>query len=292
MSRIGMGNALSAAYSAMPLRGVMPAPPATSTAGRVSCRTKSPMGPKTRTSSSGRRAAKARLYGESERRTAYSRWGRVGLVARDMGRASMPSSVCSCRNVNCVGRNVKPAGFSGSIARVLGVSAREDTIRVRKPRGGPANASTSDVPWGRNATAVFRDSDHEKASRVRERTYFFISASARPVEFFAGHVFLLGGDPPRVAERVLHARGPVSVERVHRLPEGGRTGFEGPSVRRVGVRHVEEQWHLDRLPVPDRVAQLDDRVPDGDFRVDDPAGRIREAFPFPGAEGLLQEIDQ
>src|SRR5207245_7797800 len=106
-------------------------------------------------------------------------WGRVGLVARDMGRASIPSSVCSCRNVNCVGRNVKPAGFSGSIARVLGVRAREDTIRVRKPRGGPANASTSDVPGGRNATAVFRDSDHEKASPVRERTYFFLSASAR-----------------------------------------------------------------------------------------------------------------
>ena len=86
----------------------------------------------------------------------------MGLVARDMGRASMPSSVCSCRNVNCVGRNVKPAGFSGSIARVLGVSAREDTIRVRKPRGGPANASTSDVPWGRNAIAVFGDSDREE----------------------------------------------------------------------------------------------------------------------------------
>src|SRR5712692_4858304 len=84
-----------------------------------------------------------------------------------MGRASMPSSVCSCRNVNCVGRNVKPAGFSGSIARVLGVSAREDTIRVRKPRGGPANASTSKLPWGRNTTAVFRDSDHEKATQQR-----------------------------------------------------------------------------------------------------------------------------
>jgi len=56
---------------------------------------------------------------------------------------------------------VKPAGFSGSIARVLGVSAREDTIRVRKPRGGPANASTSNVPGGRNATAVFRDSDRK-----------------------------------------------------------------------------------------------------------------------------------
>src|SRR5881397_2327922 len=159
-----MGNALSAAYSAMPLRGVIPTPPATSTAGRVSCRTKSPIGPKTRTSSLGWRPAKARLYGESERRTAYSRWGRVGLVARDMGRASMPSSVCSWRNVNCVGRNVKPAGFSGSIARVLGVSGREDTIRVRKPRGGPANPSTSSARL-RNPTAVFRDLDWREVSR-------------------------------------------------------------------------------------------------------------------------------
>src|SRR5947209_2600880 len=203
-----MGNPMSAAYSAMPLRGVMPTPPATSTAGRVSCRTKSPIGPKTRTSSSGRRAAKARLYAESERRTAYSRWGRVGLVARDMGRASMPSSVCSCRNVNCVGRNVKPAGFSGSIARVLGVSAREDTIRVRKPRGGPAKPSTSHVPWGRNATAVFRDSDHEEGVTLLRADLLFPLGLGAPLEFFAGHVLLVGGDPPRVAERVLHARRP------------------------------------------------------------------------------------
>src|SRR5881296_2151011 len=94
-------------------------PPATRTAGRVSCSTKSPIGPKTRTSSSGLRPAKARLYGDSERRTAYSRWGRVGLVASDIGRASMPSSVCSWRNVNCVGPNVKAFGFSTSIAWVV-----------------------------------------------------------------------------------------------------------------------------------------------------------------------------
>src|SRR5213593_1249837 len=270
-----MGKALSAAYSAMPLRGVIPTPPATSTAGRISCRTKSPIGPKTRTSSFGWRAAKARLYEESERRTAYSRWGRVGLVARDMGRASMPSSVCSCRNVNCVGRNVKPAGFSGSIARVVGVSGREDTTRVRKPRGGPANASTSDVPWGRNATAVFRDSDREEGITRSRADLLFHLGFGTPVEFFAGHVFLVGGDPPRVAERVLHARGPVSVERVHRLPQGGRAGFEGPSVRRVGVRHVQLQRNLDRLPLADRVAQLDDRVAEGDLRVDDLAARVR-----------------
>src|SRR2546427_12767100 len=135
-----MDNVLSAAYSAIPLNGVIPMPPARRTAGRVSCRTKSPIGPKTRTSSFGWRAAKARLYGESERRTAYSRWGRVGLVARDMGRASMPSSVCSWRNVNCVGPNVKAFGFSTSIAWVVGVSGREDTTRILKPLGGPANA--------------------------------------------------------------------------------------------------------------------------------------------------------
>src|SRR5436309_7186940 len=249
-----MGNALSAAYSAIALRGVIPMPPAARTAGRVSCSTKSPIGPKTRTSSLAWRAAKARLYGESAGRTAYSRCGRVGLVARDMGRASMPASVCSWRNVNCVGRNEKPAGFSGSIARVLGVSAREDTIRVRKPRGGPANASTSIVPWGRNATAVFRDSGpREGITRQRADLLFHLGFDT-PVEFFAGHVFLVGGDPPRVAERVLHARGPVPVERVHGLPEGGRTGFEGASISRVGVRHVQEQRHLDRLLLANGVA--------------------------------------
>src|SRR5437870_3326460 len=106
----------------------------------------------------------------------------------------MPSSVCSCRNVNCVGRNVKPAGFSGSIASVLGVSGREDTIRVRKPRGGPANASTSDVPWSQNTTAVFRDSDWEDGvTRPRTDLPFSLGFCA-PLEFFAGHVFLVGGD--------------------------------------------------------------------------------------------------
>src|SRR2546430_16465370 len=71
-------------------------------------------------------------------RTAYSRCGRVGLVASDMGRASIPSSVFSWRNVNWVGRKVKAWGFSSSIARVLGVSDRDVTTRVRKPRGGTA----------------------------------------------------------------------------------------------------------------------------------------------------------
>src|SRR5437667_6199620 len=71
-------------------------------------------------------------------RTAYSRCGRVGLVASDIGRASIPSSVFSWRNVNWVGRNVKAWGFSSSIARVLGVSQRDSTTRVRNPRGSPA----------------------------------------------------------------------------------------------------------------------------------------------------------
>src|SRR5439155_9333337 len=50
-----------------------------------------------------------------------------------------PPSVCSWRNVNCVGPNVKAFGFSTSIAWVVGVSGREDTTRLLKPRGGPAN---------------------------------------------------------------------------------------------------------------------------------------------------------
>src|SRR3989441_7878718 len=142
-----MDSALSAAYSAMPLRGVIPTPPARRTAGLVSCNTKSPIGPKTATSSPGCKAAKALLYGESERRTAYSRYGRVGLVASDMGRASIPSSVFSWRNVNWVGRNAKAFGFSTSIERVLGVSCREDTTLPLKPRGGPANPTELPLGW-------------------------------------------------------------------------------------------------------------------------------------------------
>src|SRR3989442_1519512 len=150
-----MGNALSAAYSAMPLRGVIPTPPARRTAGRVSCSTKSPIGPKTLTSSLGWRAAKARLYGESERRTAYSRCGRVGLVASDIGRASMPSSVLSWRKVNCVARNAKVSGFSSWIAWVVGVSGREDKTRTRKPLGGPSNVVTSNLHWPRPPRPYF-----------------------------------------------------------------------------------------------------------------------------------------
>src|SRR3989449_10321278 len=108
-----------------------------------------------------------------------------------MGRASMPSSVSSWRNVNCVGPNVKVFGFSTSIAWVVGVSDREDTTRILKPRGGPANPSTSHVPWGRNATAVFRDSDRKEASRIRERTLLFPFGLGAPLEFFAGQVPLV-----------------------------------------------------------------------------------------------------
>src|SRR5437867_12711993 len=53
-----MGRLMSAAYSAIPFRGVIPIPPAKSTAGRSSSRTKSPRGPCRRTLSTGRREAK------------------------------------------------------------------------------------------------------------------------------------------------------------------------------------------------------------------------------------------
>src|SRR5438552_10897733 len=94
-------------------------------------------------------------------RTAYSRCGRVGLVASDMGRASIPSSVFSWRNVNWVGRKVKAWGFSSSIARVLGVSDRDATTRVRKPRGGPATLAPR-LLGARYTMAVFRDLEGEE----------------------------------------------------------------------------------------------------------------------------------
>src|SRR5438093_13366741 len=103
-----------------------------------------------------------------------------------MGRASMPSSVCGWRNVNCVGPNVKAFGFSTAIAWVVGGSGREATPRVRKPLGGPASASTSNAPWGRNATAVFRDSDREEGvTRPRADLLFPLGLGA-PLEFLAG----------------------------------------------------------------------------------------------------------
>src|SRR5881397_2495740 len=86
-----------------------------------------------------------------------------------MGRASMPSSVCSWRNVNCVGPNVKAFGFSTSITWVVGVSDRADTTLILKPLGGPAKASTSNVPRGRSTTAVFRDYDRDE--RVTPRSW-------------------------------------------------------------------------------------------------------------------------
>src|SRR5437867_11672836 len=89
-------------------------------------------------------------------RTAYSRGGCVGLVASDMGRASVPPSVFSGRKVHWVGRKVKAWGFSSSIGRVLGVSDRDATTRVRKPRGGPATLGPPLI-GARNAMAVFRD---------------------------------------------------------------------------------------------------------------------------------------
>src|SRR6266849_3672095 len=55
-----MGRLLSEAYSAIPFRGVIPIPPAKSTAGRSSSRTKSPRGPCSRTVSPGRREGNAR----------------------------------------------------------------------------------------------------------------------------------------------------------------------------------------------------------------------------------------
>src|SRR2546422_4871199 len=167
-----------------------------------------------------------------------------------MGRASMPSSVCSCRNVNCVGPNVKAFGFSTSIAWVVGVSGREDTTRLLKPLGGPSNPSISRCPGPETRRPYFVTLTGRKAYRSRKLNLLFPLGLGALLEFFAGHVLLVGGDPPRVAERVLHARAPVSVECVHRLPQGGRPRLEGPWVRRGGVRHVQEQRHLDRLPLP------------------------------------------
>src|SRR5436853_7202301 len=93
-------------------------------------------------------------------RTAYSRCGRVGLVASDMGRASIPASVFSWRNVNWVGRKVKAWGFSSSIAWVLGVSDRDATTRVRKPRVGPATLGPR-LLGAQYTMAVFRDLERE-----------------------------------------------------------------------------------------------------------------------------------
>src|SRR5262249_52881173 len=77
---------------------------------------KSPIGPKMATSSPGRNAAKARLYQELERRTAYSRCGRVGLSQATSGARQHPPRSSTAGNVNCVARNLKDVGFSSSTA--------------------------------------------------------------------------------------------------------------------------------------------------------------------------------
>jgi hypothetical protein len=125
-----MGSILSDAYSAIPLRGVIPIPPASNTAGRSFSKTKCPNGPWTATLSPGRREANARLNEESEVHTAYSRFGRVGEVAIDMGRTSRPPSVFSERKVNCVGLKENPGGFFTMMQWARGVSWREATTVV------------------------------------------------------------------------------------------------------------------------------------------------------------------
>src|SRR6266487_6432355 len=79
-----------------------------------------------------------------------------------MGRASMPPSVLSWRNVNWVARNSKASGFSTWIAWVVGVSGREYTTWILNPLGGPANARSPIWLETQNTTAVFRDSGRKE----------------------------------------------------------------------------------------------------------------------------------
>src|SRR5947208_1714276 len=150
-------------------------------------------------------------------RTAYSRCGRVGLVASDMGRASILSSVFSWRNVNWVGRKVKAWGFSTSIARVLGVSDRDATTRVRKPRGGPATLGPRLI-GARNAMAVFRDLEREGDLTSRAGRSF---EGLRPCRSVRQHLQI---DPMRAVEL-----GPWKTARVagRRTPPGRRLSAMG-----------------------------------------------------------------
>jgi len=125
-----MGDAGSAAYSAIPFSGVIPIPPREQHGGpdllqdEVSER---PLGSRPRHLVV---EANARLNGELPTRTAYSRFGRVVEVAIDMGRTSQPLSVFNERKVNCVGRKENPAGFFTMMPWVWGVSWLEATTVV------------------------------------------------------------------------------------------------------------------------------------------------------------------
>jgi hypothetical protein len=76
----------------------------------------------------------------------------VGLEASDIGRASMPSSVNNRRKVNWVAPNVKACGLSASIARLVGVSCREEMTGTVKPFG--ASIVRRPPIWSRDAVTT------------------------------------------------------------------------------------------------------------------------------------------
>src|SRR5438445_10590879 len=101
--------------------------------------------------------ANARLNAESPSRTAYSRLGRVGEVASDIGRPSGPSSVLSVRNVNCVGRKENQAGLFSRMSWVEGVSLREATTVVSSASRSHPLEATRGAMSTHNAATVYLD---------------------------------------------------------------------------------------------------------------------------------------
>src|SRR5262245_15122939 len=90
---------------------------------------------------------------------------------------------------------------------------------------------------------------------------------------------------PGVAPRVLDHAATISVGRVERLLERACTGLDGPSIRRVGVAHVDVE-ERGRRRTSARFADHDDRITDGD---DGRTGLLKLSR---GAEHALAELDE
>jgi uncharacterized protein YcaQ len=153
-----MGSSRSAAYSAIPLSGVMPIPPAMRTAGEASSSRKCPYAPSISASSPGRSLANADFHGESEILAPNSRYGLVGEQASDIGYSRGPSGVATS----------SPQNWTG------GSCPREDLAKLAR---GPVTASLEAVrrlavtKQHLAGARVARATSHSILSLVRDLAY-------------------------------------------------------------------------------------------------------------------------
>src|SRR5262249_1541524 len=113
-----------------------------------------------------------------------------------------------------------------------------------------------------------------------------------PSDLLRWHVFLVGGDPPLVANRVLDAGAAVPIELVRWLTRAGSARLQGALVHGVHIVHVEVKRAKHWLTTAHRFAHHDARVADLDLGMHDGTIWAWHAVEFLRLEGLLQEIEQ